>query len=427
LKIIRYDQLSHDFFKYQEPADVSSVHEIISDIAKSGDDALIYYTSKFDGVNIERLQIIDAEIQAAVDELSERDRQAIKAASEHIEKFAKRQLAHMGSFEYAICDDVFIGQRLAPIERIGVYIPAGRFPLVSTVLMCVIPARVAGVKSIVVCSPPRYNATVHPLILAAAHLSGAHEIYRVGGVQAVAAMAYGTSTIKRVDKIVGPGNKYVTQAKKELYGVVGIDFVAGPTEIMIIADETGRPEVIAADLLSQAEHDVEAVPILVTDSQQVAEKVSAEVERQAKDLSTQEIAVTSLKNNGLIIRVDDISQAIQIANRKAPEHLEIHVKNPGEYTSELTNFGTLFIGELSAEALGDYSSGVNHTLPTNTCARYTSGLSACDFVRLQTTVRVERNGLKHIGSVARILAEIEGLDGHARSIRIREKKQSEHN
>lgn len=422
MKIIRYDEIPQDFFRYREPAGVSSVKEIIADVAKNGDEALMYYTSKFDGVNIERIRIIDTEIQAAVDELNEQDRQAIGLVSEHVEKFARRQLAHMGSFEFPICDDVFVGQRLAPIERVGIYVPGGRFPLISTVIMCAIPARVAGVGSIAICSPPRYNGSIHPLILAAAHLAGVKEIYRVGGAQAIAAMAYGTATIRGVDKIVGPGNKYVTQAKRELYGVVGIDFVAGPTEIMIIADESARPEIIAADLLAQAEHDDEAIPVLITTSQRISEQVIGEVDRQLPDLATPETASAALQNNGYIIIVDDVAQAIQIANRRAPEHIEVHMKNPGKFTSRLTNFGTLFIGEWSAEALGDYSSGVNHTLPTNTCARYTSGLSACDFMRLQTTVRVEREGFKQIGAAARILAELEGLVGHARSIRIRERK-----
>jgi histidinol dehydrogenase len=260
---------------------------------------------------------------------------------------------------------------------------------------------------------------MHPTMLVAAHLCGIDHIYHVGGVQAIAALAYGTESIPPVDMIVGPGNKYVTQAKKEVYGKVGIDFIAGPTEVLIIADETAQASIIAADMLAQAEHDIDALAMLVTTSPTLAEEVKAETARQLKSLKTRDVAEISLAKNGTIVVVDSPEQAIEVANLRAPEHLELQVKDPHMYTDALHHYGSLFIGERAGEALGDYSSGLNHTLPTNTCARYTAGLNITMFLRLQTTLRIEENGLNTIGPVAQTIAEIEGLDGHAKSVRIR--------
>jgi histidinol dehydrogenase len=285
--------------------------------------------------------------------------------------------------------------------------------------MCCIPARVAGVKEISVFSPPTYNGSIHPAILVAADICQVEEIYRIGGIQSIAAMAYGTETIKKVDKIVGPGNQFVAAAKKLVYGAVGIDFIAGPTELLIIADDSANPAFIAADLLGQAEHDINAIPILITNSPELAEQVNQQIEKQLLDLATADIASQSLKNNGVIVLVDSIEEAISIANKKAPEHLELQAKNAEVYVDRLKNYGSLFIGSFSAEALGDYSSGLNHTLPTNGCARYTGGLSVRDFLKFQTTLEVKEEGLSAIGKTAIEFGRLEGLEGHARSVEIR--------
>ncbi|MEO0226368.1 MAG: histidinol dehydrogenase, partial [candidate division WOR-3 bacterium] len=293
------------------------------------------------------------------------------------------------------------------------------FPLVSTVLMCGVPAKVAGIKEIVLCSPPTHNNSIHPAILATAHLIGIKEVYRVGGIQAIAALAYGTESMKPVDKIFGPGNIYVTTAKKLVYGDVGIDFIAGPSEILIIADKTAEVKIIAADLLAQAEHDVDASAILITNSKRLAENVKKEVKRQLQKLNTKEIANASLKKKGVIIFVKNMDQAIEIANKKAPEHLELQVKNPNKFIDKLKNYGSLFIGKYSAEVLGDYSSGLNHTLPTGGAARYTGGLHIKDFLKIQTVLKVDKMGFENISAIAEKLARIEGLYGHLNSIGIR--------
>lgn len=296
--------------------------------------------------------------------------------------------------------------------------------MLSTLLMGSIPARVAGVKEIAVCSPPTYRQSVHPGILAAADIAGVDHVYGIGGAQAIAALAFGTASVRRVDKIVGPGNKYVAQAKKEVFGIVGIDFMAGPTEVMIIADQRADPEVVAADLLAQAEHDVEAVPILVTPSRKLAHEVQQSVRRRLGTLSTKEVARAAIERNGVIVLVRDLDEAVGIANRKAPEHLELQVDDPSRLVSRLTHYGSLFVGEMAAEALGDYSSGINHTLPTNTAARYTGGLGVREFLKLQTSLSVTEEGLRVIGPLARTLAVAEGLHGHAESIEVRMKNRS---
>lgn len=419
MKIVKCHELDEQFYQFQEIEEISSVKDIISDVQKNGDDAVKKYTSKFDNVTLDRLSILDDEIKNAEGQLDEDKISNLKLAAENIKRFALRQLEQSYDFELEIQPGVHTGQKIIPLQRVGVYTPGGLFPLPSTVLMCCIPAKIAGVEEIALCSPPTYNGTIHPAILVAATICDVNEIYKIGGVQAIAAMAYGTETIRPVDKIVGPGNKYVAAAKKSVFGAVGIDFIAGPTELLIIADESAAPEFIAADLLGQAEHDTNAVPILVCTSIQIAEQVNQEIEQQLIELRTANIASVSLSNNGLIIIVDSIDEAVEIANRKAPEHLELHVANPGNYIDKIKNYGSLFIGTYAAEALGDYSSGLNHTLPTNRCARYTGGLSVRDFIKIQTTLRVTREGLSSIGPIAKQLGEIEGLPGHAKSVEIR--------
>jgi len=411
--------LEEGFFEYREEVR-DEVKRIIDDVRQNGDEALKRYTSRFDGVSLK-----DLRVDFKIEETEIGEIKAIKTSIDNVKKFAEKQLEHFKNIDYEIAPGVFTGQRVIPIERVGIYVPGGRYPLVSTLIMCAVPAKVAGVGEIVICTPPSYRGTVHPVILAVVGLIGVHEVYAVGGAQAIAAMAYGTETIKKVDKIVGPGNRYINLAKKEVFGAVGIDFIAGPTEILIIADETSNPEIIAADLLAQAEHDVDALPILVTNSTELAERVQKEVKSRVEKLQTKDVAGKTMEKNGVIVLVDSLEDAVTIANRRAPEHLELQVKEPGKYVDKIKNYGTLFIGKLAAVALGDYSSGLNHTLPTNTGARYTGGLSVKDFLKLQTALRVTEKGIKEIGPVAKTLAKIEGLDGHARSIEVRIKKEGD--
>lgn len=419
MKIVRDFDLNKDFFTKREMEELTSVKEIITEVKKNGDRAVIQYTADFDNVRLEKLNVEKSEVKGCYEKLDKNTITSLEASAENIRKFASKQLDQLIDFEIENQPGVFTGQKVIPIERIGVYAPGGRFPLPSTVLMCGLPAKVAGVKEIILCSPPTHHGTIHPAILVAADIVGMKEIYRIGGVQSIAAMAHGTETMRAVDKIVGPGNKYVTEAKRLVYGDVGIDFIAGPTEVMILADETANTALIAADLLAQAEHDTNAVPRLVTNSIKLAEEVNGELQHQLSELKTSEIAKKSLQKNGVIFVVESIDEAISIANRSAPEHLELQMRNPGHYINDLKNYGTLFIGEYSAEALGDYSSGLNHTLPTNGSARYTGGLSVLDFVKLQTTLRVTKLGLSTIGPHALRLAETEGLDGHGKSVAIR--------
>ncbi len=423
MKIVRWENLDDRFFEYSEIEEIDSVKKIIQEIKDHGDDSVRKYTAQFDGVELEQFFISETEIKNAYQQIEKEELAAIELAAENIRHFAIKQKEQFTDFEYEIQIGVLTGQKVIPIERVGVYVPGGSYPLLSTVLMCAIPARVAGVEEIILCSPPRHNGTIHPAILIASDICQVNKIYKIGGVQAIAAMAYGTKTIDRVDKIVGPGNKYVTLAKKIVYGAVGIDFIAGPTELMIIADEHANPEFIAADLLGQAEHDVDAMPILVTTSLETGNTVNRELQRQLSDLKTAEIAAQSLNNNGKIILVETLDEAFEVANQKAPEHLELQVKNAEIHVDKLRNYGSLFIGHYSAEALGDYTSGLNHTLPTNNCARYTGGLSVKDFLKFQTTLQVTGEGLSAIGNPAIQFGQLEGLQGHSRSVEIRMKKR----
>ena len=419
MKTIQYADIEDNFFDSPYLTEDPSVRAIVSYVLENKDRALVEYTLQYEGVQLQDMKVTSDEIKKAFAEVDNNTIETLKKAKSNIEKFSKAQLDQYNNFEVEIVPGVLAGQKVIPLARVGIYVPGGRFPLVSTLLMCVVPAKVAGVEEIAICSPPSHKGTIHPAILAAADLVGINEIYRVGGAQAIAAMAYGTETIKRVDKIIGPGSKYVTLAKKEVFGTVGIDFIAGPSEIMIIADDTANPQVLTADILAQAEHDTNATCILITDSPSVAEKVNEEVEVQLKELKNEAVARQSLNMNGMIIITNTIDEAVDLANRRAPEHLELQIKNPDHYVERFKNYGSLFIGEYSAEALGDYSSGLNHTLPTNGGARYTGGLGVKDFLKLQTTLRVTKRGLCEIGPIAKAFGEIEGLNGHAKSIDIR--------
>lgn len=327
---------------------------------------------------------------------------AMRFAAKNIKNFAKIQLKQLKDFEIEIQKGVFVGQKIIPIEKVGAYIPAGSYPLISTVLMTCIPARVAGVKEIIICSPPRYNGTINPAILVAADIAEVNRIFKIGGVQAIAAMSYGTETIPKVDKIVGPGNKFVVAAKKAVYGDVGIDFLAGPSEILIIADKNANPNIIAADLLAQREHDKEAVALLVTNSEILAEEVRKLVRKEAQ-----------------IIIIKTIDEAIKFANEFSPEHLSLQVKNPKEYLSKLMNYGSLFLGNYAGVVFGDYVSGPNHVLPTRGAARFTAGISVKDFIKLQTYQYITKIGYNRIKNATIKLAEIEGLKKHKKSVMVR--------
>ena len=335
MRILRYNELKEKIL-FGKKRDISPfVNKIIDEVRKYGDEAVRRYTLKFDGVDIKKFRITQKELENAYKSMDCALVNSIRRAKENIEKFCRCQLRQLSNFKVEIAPGVIAEQRIIPINRIGIYVPGGRFPLVSTVLMCGVPARIAKVKEIALCSPPGHNNTIHPVILGTAKLLGIKEIYKIGGIQAIASLAYGTETIRPVDKIFGPGNIYVTTAKKIVFGDVGIDFIAGPTEILIIGDNSAEAEIIAADLLAQAEHDTNAIPVLITDSPKLGLKVKEEIKRQIVHLKTKEIAEKSIKKNGMIILVKNLDEAIDIANKKAPEHLELQVKNPKKFISRI--------------------------------------------------------------------------------------------
>lgn len=393
---------------------MTSVRQIIKDVKKNRDKAVRNYTAIFDKVKLDNFKVNKKDIKEAYKKVDKRTIETIKKAAKNIKEFAKKQLENFKDFEYTK-NGITVGQKIIPIEKIGVYVPGGRYPLFSTALMCIIPAKVAGVKEIIVCSPK-----IKPITIVASDLAGADLIFNVGGVQAIAAMVYGTETIPKVDKVVGPGNIYVTQAKKEVFGDVGIDFLAGPTEILIIADKWARPKFIAADLLAQAEHDVNTKIFFVTNSKDLIKKVNEEIKNQIEKLETKNIIREALKKKKFIL-VKSLKEAIKIANEIAPEHLSFQVKNSKKYLNQLKNYGSLFLGEYSAVAFGDYCSGPNHVLPTGKSAKFTGGLSVKDFLKIQTYQYINKKGTKNLAKVATKFASIEGLDAHKKSVEIREK------
>ena len=393
-----------------------SVRSILRAVAREGDRALRRLTRKFDNVQIEHFRLPHESLEHAEQELDEATIRALNGAATQIRTFARIQLDHLKAFEVELRPGVCATQRLIPIDRVGVYVPGGRYPLPSTVLMTTIPARVAGVQQIILCTPPGPDGRIHPAIRYAAYLAGVDAVYTIGGAQAIAAMAYGTETVPRVDKIVGPGNRYVATAKRLLYGIVGIDMPAGPSELLVLADESAPPEDIAIDLIAQAEHDPDARVWFVTPDNHLIEAVLEHIRRWLEDLPTHSIARQALDRNGIVIRVPNMDTGIAIANRIAPEHLELFTHHPDVHVPQLRHYGSLFLGPLATTALGDYSSGLNHTLPTRGMARTRGGLSVYDFIKVQTTLSVTEEGLENIGPIAIRLAEIEGLLAHARSI-----------
>ena len=391
---------------------MKTVKYVIEEVRRNGDKAVRKYTAIFDKVELKDFKVSKREIREAYREAGRETVETIRKAATNIRRFAKTQLKNFQDFEYTE-NGVTVGQKIIPLERIGVYVPGGRYPLPSTALMCIIPAKVAGVREIIVCSPK-----IKPVTIVAVDLSGAGLIFKIGGVQAIAAMAYGTETIPKVDKIVGPGNIYVTTAKKEVFGDCGIDLLAGPSEILIIADNYANPKFVAADLLAQAEHDVNTKIFFVTNSKNLIKKVNDELKIQIKKLETKNIIKEAFKNKKVIL-VKNLEEAIKIANQIAPEHLALQVKNPKKYLNQLKNYGSLFLNSYSAVAFGDYCSGPNHVLPTDGTSRFTGGLSAKDFIKIQTYQYITKRGAKKLAPIAKEFASFEGLDAHKKSVEIR--------
>ena len=397
------------------------VSSIIEDIKINKDEALKKYNLKFDNNNREVIRVSKEEIEEAYKQVDDKFIENLKIAATNIENFAKAQKESFdNNFEKEIYPGVILGQKHIPVNSCLAYVPGGGYPLFSTALMLIIPAKVAGVKRVVACSPTMKDvAKINPKTLVAMDIAGADEIYATGGVQAIAAFTYGTESIKPVDIIVGPGNKYVTEAKRQCYGTVGIDFVAGPSEVLIIADETANSTYIAADVLAQCEHDLNARGILLTTNREFAKEVQKKVEEMLEILPTKNIAKPSWDNNGEIILVDNLKEAVKLSNEYAPEHLEINIKNNDEIIDELVNYGSLFIGGYSAEVFGDYVSGTNHTLPTLKASRYTGGVWVGTFIKTCTHQVLNKDAVKSLGPVAVDLALEEGLHAHANAARLR--------
>ena len=394
-----------------------AVSEIIKNVRAKGDEALFEYSRKFDRVELSSLEVTKEEIENALNLVEPEFIEILREAKENIYAFHSRQVRN--SFLISEKEGVIIGQKVIPIEKVGLYVPGGTAAYPSSVLMNAIPAKIAGCDEIVMVTPPAKDGSVAPAILAAASVAGVDRIFKVGGAQAVAALAYGTESVPSVDKIVGPGNAYVAEAKKQVFGRVSIDMIAGPSEILVIADKDNDPVCVAADLLSQAEHDKNATAVLVTDSRELAAAVSLELERQIPMLSRAEIARASIDNNGKIIITEDIDEAIFVANGLAPEHLELCLDDPFKYLDKIKNAGSIFMGKYCPEALGDYFAGPNHTLPTSGTARFSSPLSVDDFVKKTQFSYYTKDALEAVAKKVEFFANKEGLGAHAKSAVIR--------
>jgi histidinol dehydrogenase len=391
-------------------------------VEKRGDRALFGYTKRFDGLALtaKTVEVSPLEIREALCSVTKKERAVLTLAAKRIDRYHKRQ--RLASWSYRE-EGVELGQKIVPLSRVGVYAPGGLAPYPSTVLMAAIPARIAGVREIIMTSPVGRGG-LNPIIVAAAQIAGVDRIFKVGGAQAVAAMAYGTESVPAVDKIVGPGNAWVATAKKLVFGRTGIDMIAGPSEILIIADRTADPAVAAADLLSQAEHDEMASSVLLTPDEDLAKRVSAEIKAQLKLLSRESIAVKAIRDYGLVVVTQDLAEAVEVANRFAPEHLELLVKDPKKLLTGIRNAGAVFLGHYTPEALGDYLAGPNHILPTGGTARFTSPLGVYDFVKRISVLSFDGKALAKYGKPAAEFAAMEGLDAHGKSIlaRLRVKK-----
>lgn len=394
---------------------------IIRKVREKQDKALYEYTKQFDGVTLDDLVVSEKEFREAKQFTTPEFLSALKQAAKNIRAYHSEQKEKSWLVEQD--NGIMLGQKITPIDRVGVYVPGGKAGYPSTVLMAVIPAQLAGVKEIVITTPPGKDGKVNPYVLLAAELLGIKKIYKIGGAQAIAALAYGTETVKKVDKIVGPGNAYVARAKKWVYGTVGIDMIAGPSEICIIADEKANPRYLAADLLSQAEHDESARAICITTSEQLADSIQEEIVLQTSRLERKEIIDASIEANGRIIIVDSLESAAQVANIIAAEHLELMVEHPTELLPQIKHAGAIFLGSYSPEPLGDYFAGPNHTLPTSGTARFASGLGVYDFLKKSTIISYPRQALEDVSDQIITLANVEGLTAHANAIQIRKDDQ----
>ncbi len=421
IKIYKYGEVENSeiFCRENIATNVEAiVTDIIDDVQKNGDAALLRYCEKFDKAKLSTLEVSESEIEDAFLAVDATFVEIIQEAAENIRDFHKRQIRN--SFIISEKDGIITGQKVTPIEKVGLYVPGGTAAYPSTVLMDSVPAKLAGCSEIVMVTPPMSNGKVNPVILAAAKIAGVDRIFKVGGAQAIAALAYGTESVPRVDKIVGPGNAFVAEAKKQVFGRVSIDMIAGPSEILVVADDTAVPKYVAADLLSQAEHDKMASAVLVCESVSFANAVSEELERQIPLLPRAEIARHSIDMNGKIIVAEkNLSLAIEIANEIAPEHLELCVEHPFDYLDKIKHAGSIFMGKYCPEALGDYFAGPNHTLPTSGTARFSSPLSVDDFVKKSQFTYYTREALSRVADKVSYFAQKEGLDAHARSATVR--------
>ena len=401
-----------DLFTHDE-----TVRKILKDLQERGDAALLEYTSRFDrcDLSVEQLKVTPEEIRQAYNGVAEEELKALKEAAERIRRFHERQKQESWNYEE---EGIMLGQVVRPLATAGIYVPGGKASYPSSVLMNAIPAKVAGVDRVIMCSPFPDGQT-RPHVLVAADIAGVTEIYKVGGAQAVAAMAFGTASIPRVDKIVGPGNIFVALAKRLVFGMVDIDMIAGPSEVLVVADHSANPAYVAADLLSQAEHDEEAVPILVTPEEGLAREVMAELERQKKTLDRQSIIDVSLSRECRILVTESLEEAVDVANRLAPEHLELALEEPERWAEKIQNAGAVFLGHYTPEAIGDYLAGPNHVLPTSGTARFSSPLGVYDFVKRTSMISYSRSALKKCYKTVTLLAEMEDLGAHANSVKLR--------
>ena len=420
IRIMKLKEIAPEeiFARSNPQVDVSAVvREILATVRAQGDKALYDYCEKFDHVALPSLEVSQAEKDEAMQAVDPAFLEILRMAAENIRAFHRQQVRT--SFILTARPGVVMGQKIMPIEKVGLYVPGGTSAYPSTVLMDAIPAKIAGCREIVIVTPPGKDGKVPAAILAAAQIAGVDRVFKVGGAQAVAALAYGTETLPKVDKIVGPGNAFVAEAKRQVFGLVAIDMIAGPSEILVLADGSCDAKVVAADLLSQAEHDKMASAVLVTDSEALAEAVAQEIERQLKTLPREEIARASIDNNGKIIVTGDLAAAIDVANALAPEHLELCVEQPFDYLDRITNAGSIFLGKNCPEALGDYLAGPNHTLPTSGTARFSSPLSVDDFVKKSQYTYFTRDALGQVAEQIAAFARQEGLEAHARSAVVR--------
>ncbi|HEY9873777.1 MAG TPA: histidinol dehydrogenase [Candidatus Obscuribacterales bacterium] len=403
----------------------ATVREVLQAVKRQGDKAVLHYTAEFDGQTFtpDQLRVSGSEMDAAYQQVSKELLNAIQLASKNIEAFHRQRVPK--SWVQFGDDEVVLGKRYTPVDKAGLYVPGGRASYPSTVLMNAIPAKVAGVPRIVMVTPPGPDKAINPAVLVAAQEAGIQEIYRVGGAQAIAALAYGTETIPNVDVITGPGNIYVTLAKKLVYGTVGIDSLAGPSEVLVIADETANPTYVAADMLAQAEHDPMAAAILVTTDSVVAKKVQAEVDRQLRNHPRRLLTEKAIAHYGLIVVVDSLEIAAELSNEFAPEHLELEIADPWELLEKIRHAGAIFLGSSTPEAVGDYLAGPNHTLPTSGAARYASALGVETFMKHSSLIQYSPTALQKVSGAIQVLAQAEGLSSHGESVRVRTQGNTE--